>query len=73
MDIDNDESERSNYGKLGTSCGSVGRAVALNTRGPRFESSRQQIFIQNMCLLLTVEKTKNMKKRLEMTHLKQHF
>ena len=26
-------------------CGSVGRAVASNTRGPRFESSHRQKFI----------------------------
>ena len=29
----------------GSGCGSVGRAVASNTRGPRFESSHQQKFI----------------------------
>ena len=30
---------------LGSGCGSVGRAVASNTRGPRFESSHRQKFI----------------------------
>ena len=29
----------------GSGCGSVGRAVASDTRGPRFESSHQQKFI----------------------------
>ena len=33
---------------LGSGCGSVGRAVAPDTRGPRFESSHQQNFIMNM-------------------------
>ena len=28
--------------KLGSGCGSVGRAVAFDTRGPRFESSHWQ-------------------------------
>ena len=36
---------------LGSGCGSVGRAVALNTRGPRFDSSHRQKFILNICLL----------------------
>ena len=42
--------------KLGSGCGSVGRAVASNTRGPRFESSHRQkfIYILNICLLSTV-------------------
>ena len=30
---------------LGSGCGSVGRAVTSNSRGPRFESSHQQQFI----------------------------
>ena len=34
-------------------CGSVGRAVASDTRGPGFESSHQQLFM-NMYLLLAV-------------------
>ena len=43
--------------EVGSSCGSVGRAVASDTRGPRFESSHQQ----NLHYLYTVnsiEKTK---------------
>ena len=40
----------------GSGCGSVGRAVAFKTRGPRFESSHQQkfIYILNICFLSTV-------------------
>ena len=30
---------------MGSGCGSVGRAVAFDTRGPRFESSHRQKFI----------------------------
>ena len=41
---------------MGSGCGSVGRAVASDTRGQRFESSHQQkfIYILNICLLSTV-------------------
>ena len=35
----------SNFGVLGSGCGSVGRAVASDTRGLRFESSHRQNFI----------------------------
>ena len=38
--------------RLGSGCGSVGRAVASNTRGPRFESSHRQKI--NIELLYTV-------------------
>ena len=42
--------------RLGSGCGSVGRAAAFNTRGPRFDSSHRQKFIYtlNICLLSTV-------------------
>ena len=40
---------------LGSGCGSVGRAVASDTRGPRFESSHRQNLL-NICLLSTVLK-----------------
>ena len=33
---------------LGSGCGSVGRAVASDSRGPRFESSHRQKFILNV-------------------------
>ena len=41
---------------VGSGCGSVGRAVASNNRGPRFKSSHWQkfIYILNICLLSTV-------------------
>ena len=42
--------------RTGSGCVSVGRAVASDTRGPRFESSHWQnfIYILNICLLSTV-------------------
>ena len=40
-------------GGTGSGCGSVGRAVASDTRGPRFESSHRQNLL-NICLLSTV-------------------
>ena len=46
---------------LGSGCGSVGRAVDFDTRGPRFDSSHRQ----NNC----IEKTKINKKRPGMAHL----
>ena len=41
---------------MGNGCGSVGRAVVFDTRGPQFESSHWQKFIYtlNICLLSTV-------------------
>ena len=44
------------YLSEGSGCGSVGRAVAFDTRGQRFESSHRQkfILILNTCLLSTV-------------------
>ena len=57
---------------LGSGCGSVGRAVASDTRGPRFESSHQRIFIKNIYLHIVncVKKTKIKIKRPGMAHLK---
>jgi len=49
----------------GSGCGSVGRAVASDIRGPQFESSHWQkfIYILNFCLLSTVYwKDKNKEK-----------
>ena len=45
-----------NINIVGSGCGSVGRAAASDTRGPRFESSHRQkfIYILNICLLSTV-------------------
>ena len=53
----------------GSGCGSVGRAVASNSRGPRFESSLWQTFILNIYCQLCIEKTKIKKKRPKMAHL----
>ena len=40
---------------LGSGCGSVGRAVASDARGPRFKSViGKNLFILNICLLSTV-------------------
>ena len=47
--------------KLGSGCGSVGWAVASNSKGPQFESSHLQTFILNIYCQLC-EKTK-IKKR----------
>ena len=50
---------------VGSGCGSVGRVVASDTRGPRFKSSHRQkfIYILNICLLSTVYwKEKNKEK-----------
>ena len=49
--------------------GSVGRAVASNTRDPRFESRYRQNFIYQLHNQFT-EKTKLKKKRSGMAHLK---
>ena len=46
----------------GSGCGSVGRAVAFDTRGPRFDSSHQQNFIEHLFIINCIEKTKINKK-----------
>ena len=43
-------------------CGSVGRAVAFDIRGPRFHSSHRQNFIENLFIINCIEKTKINKK-----------
>ena len=59
--------------KMGSGCGSVGREVAFDSRGPRFESHHWQKFILN--ILLSTEKTKIKKKRPGRAHLfkKRHL
>ena len=54
-------------------CGSVGRAVASDTRGPRFESShRQKNYIEH--LLSTGLKRRKLRKRgREWPNKKEHF
>ena len=58
--------------ELGSGCGSVGRAIASDTRGPQFESRHRRIFIKNINLSIIncIEKTKIKKKRPGKTHLK---
>ena len=56
---------------LGSGCGSVGRAVASKTRGPRLKSSHGQnfIYILNICYCqLCIEKMKIKKKMPGMAH-----
>ena len=48
--------------KLGSGCGSVGRAVNSNTRGPRFDSSHGQNFNWTIIIVDCIEKTKIKKK-----------
>ena len=48
---------------LGSGCGSVGRAVAFGTRGPWFDSSHQQNFIEHLFIISCIEKTNINKKR----------
>ena len=48
---------------LGSGCGSVGRVVASNTRGPRFESSNRQDFIMNIFTVNCWKVEKKRKKR----------
>ena len=63
------------FTKWGSGCGSVGRAVASNTRGPRFESSHWQkfIYIEHLFTVNCIEKTKIKEKRPGMAHLKKHI
>ena len=53
---------------MGSDCGSVGRAVAFDTRGPRFDSSHRQNFIEHLFIINCIEKTKINKKRPLMAH-----
>ena len=55
---------------MGSGCGSVGRAVASDTRGPRFKSSHWQNYIEHLFTVNCIEKTKIRKKRPGMAHLK---
>ena len=55
---------------VGSGCGSIGRAVASNTRDPRFEFSHQQTFIEHLFTVNCVEKTKIKKKRSDMAHFR---
>ena len=48
---------------MGSGCGSVGRAVASDTRDPQFESSHRKAFIKHLFTVNCVVKTKIKKKR----------
>ena len=52
-------------------CGSVGRAVASDTRGPWFEFSHQQIHKEHLFSANYFEKTKIKKMRPCLAHLKK--
>ena len=54
--------------RRGSGGGSVSRAVASDTRDPRFKSQHRKNFIYQ--LYIDIEPTKIMKKRLGMAHLK---
>ena len=53
---------------LGSGCGSVGRVVAFDSRGPRFNSSHRENFIEHLFIINCIEKTKINKKRPGMAH-----
>ena len=50
---------------MGSGCGSVGRAVTSNTKGPQFEAShwKKIIYLLNICLLSTVYGKDKIKKK----------
>ena len=56
---------------VGSGCGSVGRAVAFDTRGPQFNSSHRQNFIEHLFIINCIEKTKINQKRPGMAHFKK--
>ena len=62
-----------NRTKHDSGCGSIGKAVSSNARGPRFESSHRQTFISDFYLFTVncIEKTKIKKKRPRMAQLKK--
>ena len=60
--------------RLVSGCGAVGRAVAFKTRGPWFDSSHRQNFIEHLFIINCIEKTKINKKRPGMAHFfKKNF
>ena len=65
--------EWSKFTLVRSGCGSVGRVVAINTRGPRFDSSHRQNFIEHLFIINCIEKTKINKKRPGMAHFKKRF
>ena len=63
--------KRFNLTKVGQWLWLSGRAVASDTRDPRFKSSHRQTFIEHLFTVNCVEKTKIKKKRPGMAHLKK--
>ena len=61
----------------GSGCGSVGRAVAFKSRGPRFDSSHSQNFIENLFVNLfiisCIEKMKIIKRGREWPTFKKEI
>ena len=58
-------------GLQGSACGSVGRAVASDTRDPQFESGHRQTFKWNICFLSACQlhwKDENKEKEAGMAH-----
>ena len=56
----------------GSGCGSVGKAVASDNRGPRFKPSHRRSFYWALLIVSCVEKTKIKKKRPGMAHFKKN-
>ena len=48
-----------NISSLGSDCGTVGRAVAYETRGARFEYSHGYYFVSKICSLSSICIEKN--------------
>ena len=58
---------------MGSGCDSVGRGVASDTRGPRFEFGHRQ-FLYNQYFLLTLcGKVKNKEKEAEKMSVRESF
>ena len=52
-----------NEQRVDSSCGTVGSAIASDSRGPGFESSYQQLFLNNYLLLTVCRKDENESQR----------
>ena len=62
------------YSILGSGCGTVGRAVASDSRDPRFESTHLQfLLLSNVGIKTILQLRKQRKKRPGMTHLKKEY
>ena len=61
--------DKKKYNLMGSDCGTAGRAVSFDTRGPGFKSINQQ-FLRKFILHLTVEDLNIKKKRPRTAHIK---